>query len=93
MSSVRRNHHRKPWPTTTLDPDEQSELALKIRYGIGLEQLVGERDAHAIRRTLPRPPTRMHEPPAPLRPPDPDAEAKAIARLGRGYQLGRTWRR
>jgi hypothetical protein len=93
MSSVRRSHRRKPWPTTTLDADEQSELALKIRYGIGLEQLVGERDAQEIRRHLPQPIARAHELPEPPRPADPGAAAKAIARLGRGHQLGRTWRR
>lgn len=50
---------------TTLDPTEQSELALKLRYGIGLEQLLGSearaamagrsersRSARALRRRI-----------------------------------------
>jgi len=94
MSSVRRSHHRKPWPATTLDADEQSELALKLRYGIGLEQLVGEADAQAIRRHLPRPSARrVLEQPPEQRPSDPVVLAAAVRRFGRGYGLGRMWRR
>lgn len=84
---------RRPPP---LWPHEQDELVTKLRHGIGLEQLVGEQAAREIRATLPRPappPSRTHEPAAAPRPADPDAEIKAIARLGRGHQLGRTWRR
>jgi hypothetical protein len=94
MSSVRRSHRRKPWPATTLDADEQSELALRLRYGIGLEQLVGDAEAPEIRRHLPRPSTpRAPEPPPEEQPSDPAVLAAAVRRFGRGHGLGRTWRR
>lgn len=52
---------------STLDSDEQSELALKLRFGIGLQQLVGEREAAAIRALGVRPPHAR-----PIRQPEPD---------------------
>lgn len=76
------NHHRRrpsEYPHTTLDEDEQSELALKIRYGIGLDHLVGEQAAAETRRGLP---VRAAQPPAPAPdpvPPRPDHEIRARA--------------
>lgn len=75
-----------------LDYDEQEELAVKARYGIGRAQL------DAIAATAPNP---LPEYP-PIRerayPPGPPsgseaARRAAIQRLGRGHMLGRTWRR
>jgi hypothetical protein len=64
---------------TTLDDDEQDELALKLRFGVGLELLVGARAAAAIRAGLPaRPPARQIEQPE-LGPARPDHEICARA--------------
>lgn len=75
-----------------LDYDEQQELAVKVRYGIGRAQLdVIAASAPAV---LPEyPPVRDRAyPPGP--PAGSDAARRAaVQRLGRGHQLGRTWRR
>lgn len=80
-------------PTSSLWPEEQDELATKLRYGIGLEQLIGDGPAQEIRARLPLPRSVMPEQEEPKReqPTDPDAGAKAIGRLGRGHGLGRRW--
>jgi hypothetical protein len=85
MSSVRRSHRRQPHPETTLDPDEQAELATKLRYAIGLEQLVGEQEAALIRWES-APPS-MRRGPRPVRedpyPPRSDDQVRArAAKLG-----------
>lgn len=76
----------------SLDYDEQEELAIKVHYGIGRAQL------EAIAATAPDPlpeypPIRERSyPPGP--PTGSDAARRAaVQRLGRGHQLGRTWRR
>lgn len=76
----------------TLDYDEQEELAVKVRYGIGAAQL--DAIAASAPAVLPEytPVRERAYPPGP--PPGSDAARRAaIARLGRGHQLGRTWRR
>lgn len=78
----------------SLDYDEQEELAVKVRYGVG-----GIRDQlDAIAASAPavlpdRPPVRDRAfPPGP--PIGSDAARRAaVSRLGRGYRLGRSWRR
>jgi hypothetical protein len=60
-------------------PEEQSELVLKLRYGIGLEQLMGPAMAAVVRaqqRTQRQP---DWVPPAPEPAPRPDAEIRARA--------------
>lgn len=75
-----------------LDYDEQEELAVKVRYGILRAQL--EALAESAPAVLPeRPPVRPR-----ACPPGPPAGSEAarqaaIRRLGRGYHLGRSWRR
>jgi hypothetical protein len=86
-------------PPTTLDYDEQSELAAKVLYAIGLEQLVGDDDAALIRwerapapiRRGPRPQLRR-ELPHPPRADHRIRERAAALGLGagrRGQWLGR----
>lgn len=75
-----------------LDYDEQDELAVKVRYGIGRAQL--DAIAASAPAVLPEyPPVRDRVyPPGP--PTGSDAARRAAyQRLGRGHQLGRTWRR
>lgn len=76
----------------TLDYDEQEELAVKVRYGIGRAQL--DAIAASAPEVIPeRPPVRDRAfPPGPPAGTD-DARRAAVQRLGRGHQLGRTWRR
>lgn len=76
----------------SLDYDEQAELSVKVRYGLVRAQL--EALADSAPEVLPE------RPPVPPRayPPGPPAgseaaRAAAVQRLGRGYGLGRTWRR
>lgn len=73
-----------------LDYDEQEELAIKVRYGIGRAQL----DAIAASAPDPlpeRPPIRDRAyPPGPPRGSD-EARRAAVQRLGRGHGLGRRW--
>jgi len=75
-----------------LDYDEQDELAAKVRYSIGRTQI--DAIAASAPAVLPtRPPIRER-----AYPPGPPAGSEAarraaIARLGRGHRLGRTWRR
>lgn len=71
---------RRVHPHTTLDADEQSELALKIRFGIGLEQLVGATAAAETRKLgmKPREHRRPHPAPVP-REPDAGTHARAAA--------------
>lgn len=83
----------KPHPATTLDADEQAELALKIRYGIGLEQLMGEVGAREVRATtrLPAPAHKRQTEPATAPSPEParsDDEIRARA-AALGVQAGR----
>lgn len=83
--------------TTDLWPEEQDELATKLRYGIGLEQIVGEREAEVIRRHPPpvseiRARTRSEHAVEQQRPRDGHEEERAVKRLGRGHRLGRGWR-
>ena len=76
----------------TLDYDEQEELAVKVRHGIGRAQL--DAIAASAPAVLPEyPPIRERAyPPGP--PTGSDAARRAaVQRLGRGHQLGRTWRR
>lgn len=76
----------------SLDYDEQEELAVKVRYGIGRAQL--DAIAASAPAVLPEyPPIRERAyPPGP--PSGSDAARRAaVQRLGRGHQLGRTWRR
>lgn len=76
----------------SLDYDEQEELAAKVRWGIGRAQL--EAIAASAPAVLPDyPPVRERAfPPGP--PIGSDAARRAaVARLGRGHRLGRTWRR
>lgn len=90
---ARRRVHR----LTTLDPDEQSELAVKLRYGIGLEQLVGENDAALIRWEMAPIGMRRERPPerALAYPPRSDEQVRRrAAALGicagrRGHWIGR----
>lgn len=67
---------------------------MKLRYGIGLEQLLPAHDAAQVKANLPR--SRWHRSPVAVVEPPPDPTAKAtaaaIARLGRGHGLGRGWR-
>lgn len=75
-----------------LDYDEQEELAIKVRYGIGRAQL--DAIAASAPAVLPAyPPIRERAfPPSP--PPGSEAAQRAaIQRLGRGHMLGRSWRR
>lgn len=67
-------------------PDEQSELAVKLRYGIGLEQLL----ATAVRPPLQRPaPSKRTEPTR-----EPDAGSRArIAAMGIGAGSRGQWLR
>ena len=88
---------RRRRPTTELWPEEQDELATKLRYGIGLEQLVGECDAAAIRRRSQPVSEIRHRPRGenvvePELPRDGHEEERAVQRLGRGHRLGRGWR-
>ncbi len=76
---------RRVHPPTTLDHDEQAELAVKIKYGIGLEQLVGEQEAALIRWE--RAPPAMRRGPRPVvedpYPPRSDDQVRArAAKLG-----------
>ena len=85
-----RNHR------STLDDDEQAELALKVRYNIGIEALVGEAEAERLRR-LPLGPaaTRWHrreEPERPVREPDDGTRSRAAA-LGVGAGRRGQWLR
>lgn len=75
----RRNHHRKPEHPPELDAEEQSELVLKLRYGIGLEQLADARTAAEMRAAQRAP--RVVDPVAssPEPPPRPDHEIRARA--------------
>jgi hypothetical protein len=50
---MRRKHRARGPQHTTLDAHEQDELATKLRFGVGLEQLVGERLASELRVHLP----------------------------------------
>ncbi len=77
--NARRRHRRKPHPETTLDPEEQDELAVKLRYGIGLEALLGERLASEARSGLPARRGPDWSPPEPAPPSRPDAEIRARA--------------
>lgn len=73
-----------------LDYDEQEELAIKIRYGIGREQLdalaasasgeLPHREPIQAREVTPSPPAGSD-----------DARRAAVQRLGRGHGLGRRW--
>lgn len=76
----------------TLDYDEQEELAIKVRYGIGRAQL--DAIAASAPEVIPeRPPIRDRAyPPGPPAGSD-AARCAAVHRLGRGHGLGRTWRR
>lgn len=77
-----------------LDYDDQEELAVKVRYGVGgVRELIEALIASAPAELTERPPIRER-----AYPPGPPAGSEAarraaIARLGRGHQLGRTWRR
>jgi hypothetical protein len=75
-----------------LDYDEQEELAIKVRYGIGRAQL--DAIAASALAVLPEYPP-IRDRPYPPGPPagSEAARAAAVHRLGRGHQLGRTWRR
>lgn len=73
---------RRVWTATTLDFDEQAELAAKVRYAIGLELLVGEHAAARIRWELAPPPLRRDPPPPPrplAYPPRSDDQVRARA--------------
>ncbi len=66
-------------------PDEQSELALKLRFGIGVEQLTGE----PLRAgPTPRNPSPAPAPADPRREPRSDAEVRARA-AALGVSAGR----
>lgn len=75
-----------------LDYDEQEELAVKVRYGVGRARL--DAIAASAPAELPvYPPVRER-----AYPPGPPAGSEAainaaVKRLGRGYHLGRSWRR
>jgi hypothetical protein len=76
----------------SLDYDEQEELAVKVRYGLVRAQL--EAMADSAPAVLPeRPPVKPRAyPPGP--PAGSEAAiAAAVRRFGRGYGLGRMWRR
>lgn len=76
-----------------LDEDEQYELAVKVRLGIGAAQLDAIADT-ALALTEPRSPVVPPREQAPrLRPGSKEAVHGAVQRLGRGYGMGRTWRR
>lgn len=108
MTTHARRRRRQATPAEPLWPDEQDELVTKLRFGIGLEQLVGEGAAADIKRSLPRSRLgagarreRSPSPPEALvgalhdRVHDeagPSRAARAVARLGRGHGLGRGWR-
>lgn len=75
-----------------IDPDEQEELAVKVRWGIGREQL--EQLAATAPDALPEyPPVRDRAYPPGPRAGSEAARRAAVQRLGRGHHLGRTWRR
>lgn len=50
MTTHARKRRGHPW--TTLDADEQDELAVKLRFGIGLELLLGPALAAEARAVL-----------------------------------------
>lgn len=78
---------------TTLDENEQGELAVKVRYGIGLEVLLGEHGAARSRRLpLQRSAiTKRPKPPIVERPAD-QVRARA-AELGLGAGARGQWLR
>lgn len=83
---------RRPWPETDLLPEEQSELALKIRYGIGLAQLVGPSAAALLHRRAPASARAPWQPAEPPPEPTEHAHAKAAA-LGLGAGRRGQWLR
>lgn len=86
---VRRGHRRSGRPETTLDPDEQDELALKLRYSVGLEQLLSVPDAAAV-RALGIVSARPNAPSPPPPQPDEGTRARAAA-LGLGAGARGRW--
>lgn len=76
----------------SLDYDEQEELAVKVRHGIGRALLDAiAASAPAVMPEYPPVRERTYQPRPP--PGSESAIAAAVRRLGRGHGLGRTWRR
>lgn len=78
-----------------LDADEQAELGVKVRYGVGAAQLeaLAVSGAEVGRgRGIARLPVAGVARKAPrLTPGSAEAQAAAVARLGRGHGMGRRW--